>query len=158
MNHPANTLRSELNVASRAVQQFGATPAQIDMIVALAQGANDYNVLSGGALTKAEASRIIEQFKAEGATPDWTDHREVPAARDFAAAKMARAQEKARKAHRVATVRAEALDSAGETARRVSHPKLGAGTVVAEDGTAVTVVFDGQKKPVRVAASFLTDL
>lgn len=59
----ADELRSQLRVASQAAQQFGATASQIDFIVALAIKNNDFNVLSGGRLSKTEASRIIDQMK-----------------------------------------------------------------------------------------------
>lgn len=59
----AAELRSELTVAARTAQQFGATPAQINYIVALATARNDFNVLSGGRLTKTDASRIIDSMK-----------------------------------------------------------------------------------------------
>lgn len=56
----AEELRSSLNVAARSAQQYGATESQIDFIVTLAIKNNDYNVLSGGRLTKADASHIID--------------------------------------------------------------------------------------------------
>lgn len=59
----ADELRSELRVAAQAAQQFGATPAQIDHIVALATKNGKFNVLSGGRLSKTEASRIIDVMK-----------------------------------------------------------------------------------------------
>lgn len=61
--NPADDLRSQLRVAAQAAQQFGASNAQIDFIVALAIKNNDFNVLSGGRLSNAEASRIIDQMK-----------------------------------------------------------------------------------------------
>ncbi|RUM99016.1 hypothetical protein EET67_05085 [Pseudaminobacter arsenicus] len=60
----AESLRAELNVAARTAQQFGATQQQIDYIVSMAVAQNDFNILSGGRLTKAEASRIIEEMEA----------------------------------------------------------------------------------------------
>lgn len=59
----ADELRSELRVAAQAAQQFGATPAQIDYIVALATKNGNFNVFSGGRLSKTEASRIIDVMK-----------------------------------------------------------------------------------------------
>lgn len=47
------------------------------------------------------------------------------------------------------------LAKAGPVARRVRHAKFGEGTVTIESGEAVTVLFDNQKKPVRIVASFL---
>lgn len=61
--NPADMLRSDLRVAAQACQQFGATTSQIDYIVSLATKNNDFNVLSGGRLTKVEASRIIDVMK-----------------------------------------------------------------------------------------------
>jgi|GEM_PF-4841708 len=61
---PAEDLRGALSSASRAAQQFGATKAQIDFIVSLAIKNNDFNVLSGGRLTKTDASHIIDAMKA----------------------------------------------------------------------------------------------
>lgn len=63
-NQTADDLRAELNIAARAMQQYGATKAQIDYIVALAVKKNDFNVLgSAGRLSRAEARRIIESMK-----------------------------------------------------------------------------------------------
>ena len=61
---PADILRGQLNSASRAAYLDGATAKQIDFIVSLASARGDYNVLSSGRLTKREASRIIDSFKA----------------------------------------------------------------------------------------------
>lgn len=61
---PADDLRARLNSASRAAYLDGATDKQIDLIVKLAIEADDYNVLSGGRLTKRDASRIIDAMKA----------------------------------------------------------------------------------------------
>lgn len=61
--NPAEDLRSQLNVASRAAYLEGATAAQVNFIVALAVKNNDFNILSGGRLTKGEASRIIDNMK-----------------------------------------------------------------------------------------------
>lgn len=60
-------LRAELVSASVAAGQYGATEAQINYIVALSEKSGDFNILSGGRLTKQEASRIIDQMKREGA-------------------------------------------------------------------------------------------
>jgi hypothetical protein len=60
---PADELRSELRVAARTAQQFGATEAQINYIVSLATKTGNFNVLSGGRLTKADASHIINAMK-----------------------------------------------------------------------------------------------
>lgn len=57
------SLRAALVSASVAAGQFGASDAQIDYIVRLATEQNDFNILSGGRLTKAEASRIIDNMK-----------------------------------------------------------------------------------------------
>lgn len=56
-------LREQLTVAARSQMQHGATPAQIDRIVELAEQAGDFDVLSGGKLTRAEASRIIREME-----------------------------------------------------------------------------------------------
>jgi ferritin len=61
--NPADDLRAELNVASRAAMQYGATPSQINYIVSLATKNNDFRVMSGGCLSKTEASRIIDVMK-----------------------------------------------------------------------------------------------
>ena len=61
--NPADDLRTALKVASRAAMEYGATQAQINFIVSLAIKNNDFNVLSGGRLTKGEASRIIDEMK-----------------------------------------------------------------------------------------------
>lgn len=61
---PADDLRAQLAVAARSAQQFGATDAQINFIVSLATKADRFDVLSGGRLTKADASRIIDSMKA----------------------------------------------------------------------------------------------
>lgn len=61
--NPAAELRAQLHVAARQAQQFGATEKQINFIVALAIRKGDFNVLSGGLLTKAEASRIIDDMQ-----------------------------------------------------------------------------------------------
>lgn len=53
-------LREELNVAASTAMGYGATTAQIDQIVYLAEKSGDYNILAGGRLTKREASNIIE--------------------------------------------------------------------------------------------------
>lgn len=60
---PVESLRAALNVAAMAAQQYGATQAQINYIVSLAVAQNDFNILSGGRLTKSEASRIIDAMK-----------------------------------------------------------------------------------------------
>ena len=62
-SNAADELRGDLRVAARAAQQFGATEAQINYIVSLATAKGDFNVLSSGRLTKAEASRIIDSMK-----------------------------------------------------------------------------------------------
>lgn len=74
------------------------------------------------------------------------------------AARTIKDNKKSAAAARVAARTAEAVTKAGPDARRVSHVKFGAGTVVSEDEKAVTVLFDGAKKPVRMVASFLTAL
>lgn len=166
MNTNAYELRTDLNVAARAAYTNGATTAQIDMIVALARGADDFNVLSGSHLTKREASRIIDQMVSEGVEADWTastdeleaqitDHRAASA--QAAARKAKKAQQKAEKAERQAADLAAAVEAAGDEARRVSHVKFGLGTVLSEDDKAVTVLFDSQKKPLRMAPDFLTN-
>ena len=43
----------------------GATDEQIDQIVTLAVELDDFNILSGGGLTKTEAFRIIRDMKGE---------------------------------------------------------------------------------------------
>lgn len=45
------------------------------------------------------------------------------------------------------------LAKAGPSARRVRHPKFGEGTVTEDGCNAVTVLFDKQKKPLRLVAS-----
>lgn len=62
--NPVNDLRTALKIASRAAMQYGATEAQINFIVSLATGKNDFNVIgNAGKLTRQEASRIIEEMK-----------------------------------------------------------------------------------------------
>lgn len=155
MTHPTHELRASLEIASRAVQQYGATAEQIDMIVALAQGSNDYNVLGDSSrLTKGEASRIIEVMVDGGATPDWTAH-EKPAFEPIA--RKSGGQKRAEKAARDESRTATAIEAAGPDARRVRHVKFGAGTVLSEDNKAVTVLFDGQKKPMRMVPAMLAN-
>lgn len=59
---PVADLRASLNSASRAAYLDGATDKQINLIVKLAVEHDDYNILSGGRLTKGEASRIIDHM------------------------------------------------------------------------------------------------
>lgn len=59
----ADTLRAQLEVAARAAYHDGATASQINYIVSLASKKGDYNILSGGRLTRHEASRIIDVMK-----------------------------------------------------------------------------------------------
>lgn len=61
---PIEDLRSTLNVAARVAGPVGASQSQIDFIVFLAEKNDDYNVISNGRLTSAEASRIIASMKA----------------------------------------------------------------------------------------------
>lgn len=159
-------LRTSLKVAASTAQEFGATGRQIDMIVALARGANDFNILSGGRLTKGDASRIIDDMIAHGAEPDWTKSEEELDAEDNAAASVERtiayktatkAQKKANKAR----IEQEAMKAA-QGGRRVRHPKFGEGSVVSEakfpmpnGDFIVTIAFDGQKKPTKVAKNVI---
>lgn len=57
---------------------------------------------------------------------------------------------KARRETNQANSNAYDLKKAGPEARRVRHAKFGEGTVVATTETAVTVLFDSQKKPLRL--------
>lgn len=59
---PVTDLRASLNSAARAAYLDGATDKQINLIVRLAVQKNDFNVFSGGRLTKSEASRIIDHM------------------------------------------------------------------------------------------------
>lgn len=59
----ASSLRAELVTASVAAGQHGATDAQIDYIVSLAENTGDFNGLGSSHLTKAQASRIIDSMK-----------------------------------------------------------------------------------------------
>jgi hypothetical protein len=61
----ANNLRSSLNCAARTAYTNGATEKQVNFIVALAVKLNDFNILSGGRLTKFEASQIIDTMKRD---------------------------------------------------------------------------------------------
>lgn len=56
-------LRTSLVSASIAAGQYGASDTQINYIIALAEKIGDFNVLSGGRLTKREASIIINSMK-----------------------------------------------------------------------------------------------
>lgn len=56
-------LRASLVTASIAAGQFGASEAQINYIIALAEKFGDFTSLGSGRLTKAEASRIIDSMK-----------------------------------------------------------------------------------------------
>lgn len=58
-----------------------------------------------------------------------------------------------RKSANAAARNAYDLNKAGPDARRVLHTKFGAGTVISEDAKAVTVLFDGQKKVMRLVPS-----
>lgn len=60
---PAADLRDMLQVAATASYTDGATSKQIDYIIALARKNGDFNVFSGGRLTKAEASHIIDAMR-----------------------------------------------------------------------------------------------
>lgn len=60
-----------------------------------------------------------------------------------------------RKADRQAASNARDLAKAGAEARRVRHVKFGEGVVVGEDAKAVTVLFAGQKKPLRMVPAML---
>jgi len=155
-------LRTSLKVAAGAAYLDGATDRQIDMIVALARGSNNFNVLSGGRLTKGEASRIIDDMIAQGAVADWNKSDEELDAEDEAFRqiedrraylKATKAQKKMEKAARDAQRLEEARASAD--GRKVRHPKFGEGEVIAENETTVTAIFAGQKKPLKLVKSFV---
>lgn len=57
-------LHASLNVAAMRAYKFGATPAQIGLIVHLADVNNEFSIISSGTLTKREASSIIDEMKA----------------------------------------------------------------------------------------------
>lgn len=59
----ANDLLADLRCAASAAYTYGATDAQISLIMKLAIQNNDFFRLSGGRLTKADASNIIDSFK-----------------------------------------------------------------------------------------------
>lgn len=59
----ASSLRASLVTASIAAGQYGASDAQINFIVSLAEKSGDFIGLGSGQLTKAEASRIIDSMK-----------------------------------------------------------------------------------------------
>lgn len=59
----AADLRAELTTAAAAAGQFGASQAQINYIVSLAEKSGDFTGLGYGRLTKAQASRIIDTMK-----------------------------------------------------------------------------------------------
>jgi len=156
-------LRSSLSVAASAAQEFGATDRQIDMIVALARGANDFRIPSGGRLTKAEASHIIDAMVAAGAIADYNKSDEELDAEDAFRGKVeaAAADRKAAKKHEAVTKafrETQKLDAAKAkaTGTRVRHAKFGEGDVIAEDDVSMTVLFGGQKKPLKMMRSFLT--
>lgn len=60
-------LRTSLNVAASRAYTRGASSAQIGLIMHLADTNNDFNILSGGLLTKSEASNIIDMMKRDAA-------------------------------------------------------------------------------------------
>jgi len=60
-------LRASLNVAARRAYTNGATSAQIGLIMHLADQNDDFDILSGGSLTKREASMIIDAMKRDAA-------------------------------------------------------------------------------------------
>lgn len=62
----ADDLRASLVTASIAAGQYGASEAQINYIVALAEKTGDFSPVDGR-LTKSEASNIIDQMKREAA-------------------------------------------------------------------------------------------
>lgn len=68
-----------------------------------------------------------------------------------------RAAKSAQKDEAQAKSNAFFIAKAGETARRVSHVKFGLGTVTSEDEKVATVIFDGQKKPMRMAPAMLAN-
>lgn len=160
--HPAFELRIALGVAARAACLDGATDEQINTIVALARGSNDYNIIAGGRLTRGEAARIIDHMFDEGIDPEFRKFEEELAAEreqaariaaSAAAKKIAKQQDKDAKAAREETHAAKDRATEGQ---RVYHAKFGEGTVVSEDEKSMTVIFDSQKKSLRVGREFLT--
>ncbi|MCW5711287.1 hypothetical protein [Shinella sp.] len=162
--HPAIELRDMLRVASKAAYLDGATDEQINTIVALARGSSDYNVGNIGRLTEAEAARIIDQMFAAGADPDFRkSHDELDAEREHAerAAKAAAARKVVKKQDKEAKAAREEAQAAKDRTtegRRVAHVKFGEGTVIAEDEKSLTVMFDGQKKALRMGRGFCSEL
>lgn len=159
-SHPAVELRNSLQVAAKAAYLDGATDDQIKTIVALARGSNNYNFGNTGRLTRAEAGRIIDQMFADGAEPEFrksTEERDAEAAlaakvvKDAAARKVARKQDKEAKAARE---EAQAVKDRAVEGRRVIHVKFGEGTVISEDEKSLTVMFDSEKKALRMAREF----
>jgi len=59
----ADDLRGELNVASRAAGLKGATPAQMNFIVSLAEKSGDFRKARATVLSKFEASMMIDSMK-----------------------------------------------------------------------------------------------
>lgn len=60
----ADDVRCALNVAARACQMKGATPAQINYIISLCEQRGDFGGLENTTrLTKGEASAIIDHIK-----------------------------------------------------------------------------------------------
>jgi len=60
----SDDLRDALNVASRAVQQHGATTAQINYIVTLCEKSGRLDSRTPNTLTKFDASMMIENLKS----------------------------------------------------------------------------------------------
>jgi hypothetical protein len=154
--------RAALKVAASAAMQWGASDRQIDMLVAISRATNDYSDISGGRLTRMEATRIINDALQAGVVPDYNETDEELDAADAQAAqveariaekKIAKAQKEAAKEFRDA----QKLDAARSTAdgRKIRHIKYGLGDVIAEDDISVTAIFAGQKKPTKLAKSFV---
>ena len=157
--HPATDLFAQLKVAAQAAYLDGATESQINTIVALARGSNSYNVLSGGRLTVAEAKKIIDSMIEDGAvadyepTPDEVD--------DLFALQEERRRAKAAKVAQKRLKKEQEAQRADAARRiegaRVTHPKFGDGTVIDECEKVFTVMFDGQKKPLRMARAAVSE-
>lgn len=170
MTHPATELRTTLRLAAGTARLANASDAgrapatdrQIDMIVALARGSNNYDVGVDARLTSRDASRIITSMMDAGAEPDHNvteeelDDQDAAEAEAKAAAvsrKAAKKQREADKARRDA-VALEAARAAA-TGQRVRHAKFGEGDVIAFDAATVTAIFAGQRKPLKLGRSFV---
>lgn len=156
MSSPAFELRCALKTAAAAAYLDGASDDQINSIVALARGSSGYNVGACGRLTRGEADRIIAIMIENGAEPEFRKTAdEISAEAEQAAEIAARiAAKKASKAQKRAAKAAREEANRKIDGRRVTHSKFGEGTVIAEDEKSLTVMFDSQKKALRMAREF----